>query len=383
MARRASRAGSRRGCAERFVNQGGTQLVQEVLDDLCNASTTGRSTARRCQQGAGERRSRVSTIRTRTTSARPTTSRSRTSRTPISAGSGSTCIPDPLGPADRRRVPGSPAARAGLGSGDLILAVGSTSLAGPHGRLRLAPDPRAGGDEGDADDPVGGIAQRSVSITRAEHRRPGRERRSIKSTSGMKLGYLQFTSFTDGSGDELRTQVKKVLNQGAQALILDLRENGGGLLNEAVNVASIFIPDGTIVSTAGRSQPRQVYAAKGNAIAAHDPAGRARRPRHRVRRRDRHRRAPGPPPRARRRHAHVRQGRLPGDPAAPERRRARHHGRRVLHAERAQPRRPGRGPGDRRRGRRDHARTCTRPTTRTRISTSADGRRATVASEIR
>jgi carboxyl-terminal processing protease len=56
--------------------------------------------------------------------------------------------------------------------------------------------------------------------------------------------------------------VQKVLHQGAQGLILDLRENGGGLLEEAVNVASIFIPDGTIVSTDGRSQPRQVYLAK-------------------------------------------------------------------------------------------------------------------------
>jgi carboxyl-terminal processing protease len=48
--------------------------------------------------------------------------------------------------------------------------------------------------------------------------------------------------------------------------MLDLRGNGGGLLDEAVKVASIFIPDGTIVSTAGRSQPRQVYVAKGGAI---------------------------------------------------------------------------------------------------------------------
>ena len=47
-------------------------------------------------------------------------------------------------------------------------------------------------------------------------------------------------------------------------MILDLRENGGGLLKEAVNVASIFIPDGTIVSTDGRAQPRQVYLARPN-----------------------------------------------------------------------------------------------------------------------
>ena len=79
------------------------------------------------------------------------------------------------------------------------------------------------------------------------------------------------TAFTDGSGQELRQKVQTALHHGARALILDLRENGGGLLDEAVNVASIFIPDGTIVSTNGRSQPRQVYTAKRNAIAPKIP----------------------------------------------------------------------------------------------------------------
>jgi carboxyl-terminal processing protease len=88
---------------------------------------------------------------------------------------------------------------------------------------------------------------------------------------GVKIGDVDLTAFTDGAGQELRAQVERVLHGGAQALILDLRENGGGLLNEAVNVASIFIPDGTIVSTSGRSQPRQVYLATGNAISTKIP----------------------------------------------------------------------------------------------------------------
>jgi carboxyl-terminal processing protease len=88
---------------------------------------------------------------------------------------------------------------------------------------------------------------------------------------GMKIGLLSLTAFTDGSGDELRDDTRKVLSEGAQALVLDLRENGGGLLNEAVNVASIFLPDGTIVSTDGRSQARQVYMAQRNALAPKIP----------------------------------------------------------------------------------------------------------------
>jgi carboxyl-terminal processing protease len=79
-----------------------------------------------------------------------------------------------------------------------------------------------------------------------------------------KLGYVELTSFTSGSGAQVRSQVQQVLHEGARGIILDLRENGGGLLNEAVNVASVFIGDGTIVSTDGRAQPRQVYLAKPN-----------------------------------------------------------------------------------------------------------------------
>jgi carboxyl-terminal processing protease len=60
--------------------------------------------------------------------------------------------------------------------------------------------------------------------------------------------------------------VKRLLKQGATGVILDLRDNGGGLLNEAVMVSSVFIPDGKIVSTRGRSRPERVYEATGGAI---------------------------------------------------------------------------------------------------------------------
>jgi carboxyl-terminal processing protease len=161
--------------------------------------------------------------------------------------------------------PGAPAARAGLQHGDLIISVDSHRLAGhsstyaqslirgPAGtavRLSVLRDKRT----------------LSFRIIRAEVVVPVTSERII-SYHGLKIGYLRLTAFTSGSGDALRSDVRKVLGQGAQALILDLRENGGGLLNEAVNVASIFIADGTIVTTRGRSQPTQRYVAKRNAIA--------------------------------------------------------------------------------------------------------------------
>ena len=160
---------------------------------------------------------------------------------------------------------GSPAARAGLGRGDLIVRVGGTSLAnrsadfgsrlikGRAGTRVMLTVQRAG-------------KSRLVTVTRADIQVPVTAEKML-SYHNVRIGYVELTSFTQGSGDEVQAQVRKALDSHAQALILDLRENGGGLLEEGVNVASVFIPDGTIVSTDGRSQPRQVYVARGGAIA--------------------------------------------------------------------------------------------------------------------
>jgi carboxyl-terminal processing protease len=164
---------------------------------------------------------------------------------------------------------GSPAAKAGLTRGDVITEVGSTSLA------NRSADFSASLIKGRAGTKVTltvlrGRQQRIVTVRRANLVVPVAASR-VLDYHGTKLGYVELTSFTAGSGNQVRGQVAQVLHQGARGLILDLRENGGGLLNEAVNVASVFIPDGTIVSTDGRAQPRQVYMARGNAIAPNIP----------------------------------------------------------------------------------------------------------------
>lgn len=165
--------------------------------------------------------------------------------------------------------PGSPAARAGLAPGNVIIGVGSTSLANRDSNFgsRLIKGPAGTKVKLSV---LSGTHQRTVTITRANVVVPVADS-SLATVHGLKVGIVRLSTFTDGSGSEVRSQVQKVLGHGARALVLDLRENGGGLLDEAVNVASAFIPDGTIVSTVGRSQPRQVYVAKGGAISARIP----------------------------------------------------------------------------------------------------------------
>jgi carboxyl-terminal processing protease len=69
----------------------------------------------------------------------------------------------------------------------------------------------------------------------------------------------------------VREAVKRELRAGARGLVLDLRYNGGGLVEEAQLIASIFIPKGTIVTTRGRSQPTQTLLATGDAISSSTP----------------------------------------------------------------------------------------------------------------
>ena len=188
---------------------------------------------------------------------------------PHLSGIGIDVVPEQRGLRVVDVFPGSPAARAGLSHGDVIVQVGRISIANrsagfASGLIKGRPGTRV------TLTVLRDGQTRTISIVRANLVVPVTTG-NVVNYHGLKIGDLRLTSFADGASGELRGEVKKALNGGARALILDLRENGGGLLDEAVNTASIFIPDGTIVSTAGRSQPRQVYLAKGGAIASKIP----------------------------------------------------------------------------------------------------------------
>jgi carboxyl-terminal processing protease len=162
----------------------------------------------------------------------------------------------------------SPAAGAGLKAGDLIIKVGSESLAD---RAESGPDLIRG--------PVGTTVELTflrddsehvISVERANLVAPVASWQMV-TYHHLRIGHLSFTRFTEGSGGGLRTEVRAALDAGAQALILDRRGNGGGLVDEAINVASIFISDGEIMSAEERGRRRRVYVARDDAIAPHIP----------------------------------------------------------------------------------------------------------------
>jgi carboxyl-terminal processing protease len=161
---------------------------------------------------------------------------------------------------------GSPARKAGIAEGDLILAVDGRSIAGVNsevatGRIKGPSGTRVSlqvftpGDDG----------PRTVSVERARIEVPVATGRIVR-RDGHKVGAVELISFSSGAHGLLEQQVRKVLNRGAEGIVLDLRGNGGGLLSEAVLVSGIFIEDGKIVSVRGRARPERVEDAEGNAI---------------------------------------------------------------------------------------------------------------------
>jgi carboxyl-terminal processing protease len=165
--------------------------------------------------------------------------------------------------------PGSPAAKAGIVAGDVIVSVDGRSIAGEGiGRARE----RIVGPEGTAvtlgvvRPPSGRVRQ--VDVTRAEITTPDTATRVVR-VRGRTLGYVRYDSFTEGSHRALARAVRRVERKGARGLVLDLRGNGGGLLEEAVADASIFLPKGkVVVSTDSRTQGHAVYRTGGGNLPA-------------------------------------------------------------------------------------------------------------------
>lgn len=180
---------------------------------------------------------------------------------------------------------GTPAAEGGIEPGDIILAVDGEEVDGLslddvvsrikgdedtevtlkiyHVPPGSAPPPVEDGVEPHL--PEGGTSE-DVTLVRKSIVVPVLEVEMLEA-GGDPVAHIRFITFSEDSARRLREAVIKAVEEdGAAAVILDLRRNGGGLLDEAVDVASIFIPEGVIVTTEGLHSPKDVYRARGDAV---------------------------------------------------------------------------------------------------------------------
>jgi len=194
---------------------------------------------------------------------------------------------------------GSPAERAGIESGDIITAVDGTStegqnldevvlnMRGPEGTsvtltvyrppmsTTTTTVPEGQEETPDLEEqqeevvdltklPPGGetvehdIVRQTIDIPAADS--------EMLAVGDKEVAHVSLFDFSVGSAEELRADVEQAIeNEGADAIILDLRGNLGGIVGEAVDVTSIFVAEGVVVTIEGLHSPAEVYEVTGNA----------------------------------------------------------------------------------------------------------------------
>ncbi len=152
-------------------------------------------------------------------------------------------------------MPDSPGEKAGLQANDSILAVDGTPI------TEIQPEEVVMRIRGEVGKDVEllihreGEVDRSYQITRDVIR--------VKTVDGRLLedgiGYIRIVSFSEKSGEEFRTVYDDLIAQGMQGLIIDVRENPGGVITSCVDIARMVVPRGRIVSVIERDGTEEVY----------------------------------------------------------------------------------------------------------------------------
>jgi carboxyl-terminal processing protease len=165
-------------------------------------------------------------------------------------------------------MPGSPAESAGLRPGDQVIAIDGEDMTGLDGSLVIRR--------------IMGPAGTSVRITIMREGEPEpfdvdivRAKITVPSvTSEMledRIAYVRILQFADNTRDELRDHLQDLLDQEPTAMVVDLRNNGGGYLSTAVEVTSEFIDDGLILLEEYGDGRQREYRALGGGLATQIP----------------------------------------------------------------------------------------------------------------
>ena len=160
----------------------------------------------------------------------------------------------------------TPASKAGIKAGDYIVKINNIQVQGKS--LSEAVDLMRG--------PVGSGIELTVRRRGAKKALTFNVVREVIEVQSVKsellennIGYLRLTSFNDNSSQQIKKQIKKLKkNKNLNSYILDLRNNHGGLLSQAIKISDFFLENGEIVSTKSRkkSENRKWFAKKGDIL---------------------------------------------------------------------------------------------------------------------
>ncbi|HSI80206.1 MAG TPA: S41 family peptidase [Solirubrobacterales bacterium] len=163
-------------------------------------------------------------------------------------------------------IPDAPAEQAGIGEGDVILAVDGEEIAGVPADVAAARIKGPAGTEVELEVASrGDDGSRDVTLERESVRLPAADG-EVRRAGGTPVAYVRFLTFSKGAHGELRETIEELYRDGAEGLVIDLRGNGGGLLNEAVLSASAFVDEGPIVTTRSRTRGERTYEATGDPL---------------------------------------------------------------------------------------------------------------------
>jgi carboxyl-terminal processing protease len=166
-------------------------------------------------------------------------------------------------------ITGSPAEAAGLKAGDLIVGIDGQDMTGVAGDVVHAKVLGPAGTSVTLTIKREGLEEPfDVTITRAKIIVPSVESKMLE---GENLGYIRINIFGDDTTSELRSQLRELLKNNPDGLVLDLRGNGGGYLNTAIEVVSEFVDKGVVVYEEYGDGSRDSYEVQSGGLATKIP----------------------------------------------------------------------------------------------------------------
>jgi len=165
-------------------------------------------------------------------------------------------------------ITGSPAEKAGLKAGDLIVGIDGEDMTGIPGDVVHSKVIGPAGSQVTLTIRREGVDKSfDVTITRAKISVPSVESKTLEDN----LAYIRINIFGDDTARELRSQLSELLKANPRGLVLDLRGNGGGYLDTAIEVVSEFVDKGVVVYEEYGDGTRHEYKVQSGGLATEIP----------------------------------------------------------------------------------------------------------------